>query len=230
MLVKLSLALVLLSLFSQAVHAAIIEVTDALSVIAPPADIRSGALISDSAIHIFPERQNFVLTQELTFNISTPGTSPGATDNNTSQTTIPAGTRVDSYFFHAQSVSGTQNSPVIYHGSITFDTEVLAIAVFNLRLNQSDAVVGLNEVLYPTGTERQLDINPGGIVGERGNDHITLSPDRRTVLFEIGNTGGLDQARILVASVPVPEPSTLALLGAAALTLLVRRRLVRRLA
>jgi hypothetical protein len=204
---------------ANAAYASILTSTGAVTIATPP-NVRDGALPSDTQIVAFAERHGITLPQDLTFNISVPGTSPSPTDINASPVTLPAGTRVDSYFVHMKSVTGTDPNPALVSGSITFDRPILGIAVFDLRLDQSDPALGLPTTLYPTGVARELDIVSGGVVGHIGNDSITLSGDRRTVIFNIGNTGGLDQARIVTAA--VPEPSTLALWLIACLILGVR--------
>jgi len=207
-------------------QAGVVGTAGSLSLESPPADVRGGALLSDSLITAFSERQGVVLPQSLTFNLTLPGTAPGPDAIDTSPGDIAAGTRVDSYLVHFQSISGTNANPVLASGSITFDTDVMGIAFFNGRLNQSDPFLGLASTLYPVGEDRELEIEAGGIVGDRGHDSITLSADRRTVTFNLGNTGGPDQARIVVATVPEASSISLAAIGAACLGACgVRRRL-----
>jgi len=209
------------------VQAGIVGTTGSVSLMGAPADVRNHMLVSDTQIVAFAEQQGVVLPQNLTFNITQPGTAPGADDIGTSLGDIPAGTRIDSYLAHFESISGTQSNPVLLSGSITFESDVLGIAVFDRRLNESDPFLGALSTLYPT-ENRELEIRAGGIVGVSGNDSITLSEDRRTVTFNLGNTGGPDQARIVVAA--VPEPSSILLAGFGFMCLAawrLRRRRVR---
>jgi hypothetical protein len=189
--------------------------TGAITIIPAPPSVRDQAIVSDTEISLFAERQGVVLPQALNFNITQPTTAPGATTLDTTPGTIPAGIRVDSYYVYLQSISGTQEIPVVLSGSFTFDRDVLGIAIFNTQLNQSDPILGLPGTLYPTGGERDLDVVAGGIVGIGPNDSITLSEDRRTVTLNLGNAGGGDQLRIVTES--VPEPSTLVLAATASL-------------
>lgn len=200
--------------------------TGSVAQTAAPPSVRDQAIRSDTEISLFVERQGVFLPQALNFNVTAPTTAPAATTLGTTPGVLPAGTHVDSYFIHLQSLTGTPEVPVLLSGSITFDREVLGIAIFNIQLNQSDTILGLPGTLYPTGGERELDISIGGIVGVGGNDNITLSEDRRTVTLNFGNIGGGDQLRIVTAS--VPEPSTWALMVAAVMTVcFLRRRSIR---
>lgn len=213
-----------LTLHAQTTQAGIVGTTGPISQIGAPADVRNHMLVSDSQIVAFAEQQGVVLPQNLTFNITQPGTAPEADAINTSPGDILSGTRVDSFLVHFESGTGTQSTPVLLSGSITFDRDVLGVAVFDRRLNESDSVLGSLSTFYPT-ENRELEIRAGGIVGVSGNDSITLSEDRRTVTFNFGNTGGPDQARIVVAA--VPEASSIVLAGVGAACLLawqLRRR------
>jgi len=218
-----------LVLFPCAISASAANVTTlgAISLVAPPPDVRLNALRDDTTIWAFAEQQNVLLAAPLTFSITQPGTSPSGGNINNSPGDVSAGTRVNSYYLHYESVTGTGNHNVLTSGSITFDTDILGIAIYNARLNQSDAALALGTTLYPHNQERELDIADNSIYGQDGNDRITLSADRRTVFLEIGNTGGLDQVRIVTA---VPEPSAfwLALSSAMSVTAWRIRRAVRR--
>jgi len=175
----------------------------------PFLDLREESYKSDSVITLFAEQQNVILSHTLTFNITKSGTSPGPVDTNLSPGEINAGTPVNSYFVHTESISGTRRAPVELSGSITFKEEVLGIAIFNRRLDESDEPLGLlSSVLYPTNQEREMEISVGGF------ESVTLSNDRRTVTFDFKNVGGLDQARIVTAAVPECGPLILASVGA----------------
>lgn len=207
-------------------HAAIINHDATITVITPPASVQNHAIVSDTEISLFAEKLGFILPQDLNFNITAPTTAPADASLGTTPGTVPAGTVVDSYYVHFQSVSGTVLDPVLISGSITFDHDVLGIAIFNQAIDDSDPILGVATTLYATGGGRSLEITPGGIVGDGPNDRITLSADRRTVFLDIGNTGGGDQLRIVTAS--IPEPSTWALMAIAAAGLGVGRLLRRR--
>lgn len=199
--------------------------TGAITLIPAPPSVRDQAIVSDTEISLFVERQGVVLQQALNFNITAPTTAPTETTLGTTPGSISEGTRVDSYYIHLQSLSGTSQVPVLLSGSITFDRDVLGIAIFNPQLNQSDLVLGLPGTLYGTGGERDLEVVAGGIFGVGPNDAITLSDDRRTVTLNLGNTAGGDQLRIVTAA--VPEPSSWALLSVACVTIAawrIRRR------
>ncbi len=177
-----------------------VSVTGAISVLSSsPSSVEDGALIGDTPIYLFAEKQGVVLPQELTFNVTQPGTLPLADGLGTTPGDLPAGARVNSYYVHFQSLTGTRSNPVLASGTVHFDADILGIAVFDRRLSESDHDLGLETTVYPAVDGRELDINGGGVFGIEGSDRVTLMDDRRTLLIDLGNTGGLDQLRIVTS-------------------------------
>jgi len=196
--------------FCPTTEAAILNVTGAAAVISPPLDVSTDAFESNTAAWLFAEQQNVTLSQDIAVDISVPGTSPSGGVRNLSAGIIPAGTQIDSYFIHFDSVDGDAQNPVVVSGSVTFDRDVLGLMVLSDNLNPSHAYPGLPTTLYsPTG---ELEIVGGG-AGTLTNDQITLSPDRRTVSFNFRNGVGTDDCRIVTTA--VPEPATWILLATA---------------
>jgi hypothetical protein len=215
---------VLLAVFFQfglavAVRAAIISTTGAVSVATPPADVSSNHWESDTVIRAFAEQQGLVLLQPASVDISLPGTSPSATDQNLSPAVIPAGTLVNVYSLHFD-VVGTRptNSALEAIGSITFSQDVLGLIALSGTLNNSNATLGLPGLTYSSGPDHGLELNP---VGGGTSDFVTFSADRRTVNVDLLNASFADDLRIVTA---VPEPSVGLIVVAAASALLVRRR------
>lgn len=130
---------------------------------------------------------------------------------------ISMGTRIDSYYLHADRV-GTPAAFLGFSGSIEFDTDILGVAA---QLSVLDGT----RFLGAAGTNY---VGIGGL--ELSNqDRFTISADRRTLTFAFSISSGSDDLRIITAATAVPEPGTVGLvftmLGALAL---VRRKAAQR--
>ena len=210
----------MLFFLSSPAIAGIISTSGSLIEIAAPDSVLEGALESDSVSSIFAERQGVTLANDLDINIDAPGTFFGSTNP---VATMLAGTRIDSYFLHIDPVG----SPgfTTYSGSVTFDQDLLGLITFRTKLDDSDALLGLASVAYPTGQNSILR----GVLDTTGRrDEITLSADRRTVNFDLQvSQGNVEQMRFLLASsnAAVPEPATFTLfLAMAGIVTRIRRR------
>lgn len=204
-----SAALAVLCLGSPWADAGIINVSGQVELIPPPPSVDFGDLQSDTVARVFSERQGLTLPTS----VSVDSTAPGAYDSVSSLTpgVLPAGTSVDSYLVHAEPAS--PDGLFRYIGSITFNTDVLALIVLNPNLKNSDAILGAPGTLYSSGALRDLELNPSGAFA----DSVVLSPDRRTVSFDFRTQPGIDEFRLVTAA--VPEPSTLSLLALGGATL-----------
>jgi len=186
--------------------AAITGTTGAVVVASPPADITNGAWESNTQIRAFAELQQVMLSQAISADISTPGTSPSSSDSNLSPATLQPGLIVNSYALHFDVVGSlaTQNAKEA-SGSITFSDDVLGLIALSDTLNSSNGVLGLPTVLYASGADHGLELNPAG---GGTSDIITLSADRKTVTVDLRNASFPDDLRIVTA---VPEPPGLIL-------------------
>ncbi len=200
----------------NAARASIISTTPSVVEIPAPPDVRVGALESDTQIVAFAERLAFTLAQDLPANITNPGTSPDGGVPNLSPGTIPAGTAIDSYFVHFDSLGANEESPVGIAGTITFSHDILGLIVNSGALDNTDNVIGVPGLLYPTVNNRGLELTPG----DNALDIVTLSADRRTVTLNLLNAISVDQLRVITA---VPEPSTWLLLAIGLCALVARR-------
>lgn len=191
------------------------SLTDILTTLPPP-DITEGKLESDTHAFLFAEKVSFVLPSDVDVNLNTPGTHTdgfGSVD-----ATIPAGTRVDSFYL-SYDPEGDPGSAIVGDFELTFDYPVLGILTGNTQLNATDALLGAAGTTYLNGNVGLENNSP---------DFITLSPDRRTLTIAMNVSGGnLDQIRVLTQ---VPEPCTLLLaaLALAPAALYTRRRRARR--
>jgi hypothetical protein len=110
--------------------------------VAAPSSVQPGAFESDSEIRVFGESAGMVLSAPLTVG----------------GTTIPAGTRVNSYYVHADKVgSGKQERR--YTGSVTFGSRILAVATTTADLRATAARFGSAGTAYPTTADQGVDVN-----------------------------------------------------------------------
>ena len=186
-------------------EAAIISTSGAIVVISPPSDARTGHFENDHAIHAFAEQQNVTLPNSVAVDVTQIGSTTTGGVLTLSPGTISAGTVVSSYFLHFDDV-GSSQTPVNATGSLTFNTNVLGVAVLSGTLNATDAMPGLPTTIYASG-DSSRGFEPPGIPGA---DILTLSSDRRTVTVNLQNVDKSDDVRIITAA--VPEPSSLVLL------------------
>lgn len=212
-------AVTLSMLLSCSAWAGITSTTGAVVVSPAPADLREGAAESDTAILAISELQDVLLPQPLPLDITVPGTSPFGGNANLSPGSVPAGSRVNSYLLHFDTLT---DQSVAASGSITFNSAILGILALTDTLHATNGLVGLPGVMYPQGDLRGLELEqqPGGTGG--GLDSLTLSADRRTVSFDLQNVGAVDQVRVITAV--VPEPMSIFLLAIACGSIAACRR------
>src|SRR4029079_3907277 len=101
--------------------------------------------------------------------------------------TIPAGTVVDSQFFHSQRMASTS---ALRTATLTFPTDVIGIAVTRTTLDNSN-MLGASGTDYTTGT-----VNTHGLELASNADGVTVS-DLRTVTIR-GTTNNLGDDRRLI--------------------------------
>ena len=197
-------------------QAGIVAVTGMAQQIAAPASvvINSGPE-SDIVAFVFSERLGVTLASAASVDATASGTY--GTGGALTPGLISIGTRIDSYYVHADRV-GRPTAFLAFSGSIKFDTDILGVAA---QVSALDAT----SFLGAAGT------NYSGIGGlEGGQDQFTISADRRTLTFAFSTSDGADDLRIITAAArAVPEPGTVDLvftmLGALAL---VRRKAAQR--
>ena len=145
------------------------------------------AFQSDSLARVMAESQNVVLPQSLTVDATEPGTYTSFAGL---AGTIPAGTHVDSYILHEDTLSVTTT----FSGSLEFDSRVLGLITLDSRQLASDPIVGLPGTQY-AASAREWDFEAG--------DSIRLSNDRYVVDFtDTSPVGQQDQLRVITAGLP----------------------------
>jgi hypothetical protein len=159
-------------------------------------------------VHWWNELQNVTLGANLNNVLDI--TSPGAYDAPfpSALGDLAAGTVVSSHYLYFDPLNSRRAI-----ATFTFDADILGVAVFTSSLAASDSlrVAGA----YP--------VNP--LFSNRGieaTELITLGADRRTLIVDLTASTPGDQIRVITAA--VPEPGTLALVGAGIAALAARRR------
>ncbi|HWM03373.1 MAG TPA: hypothetical protein VNP92_13655 [Actinophytocola sp.] len=139
-----------------------------LQFIDPPASVETGALESDQYVRGFAEQYNQVLTSNLTVG----------------GTTIPAGTKVNVYYLHADHV-GSDNVAHRLTGSELFGTTVLATATSTTDL-QATTQFGAASTTYSTNPDQGLEYD----------DSVTKRTDQTGVDYTLNSWNASDAARI----------------------------------
>jgi hypothetical protein len=163
--------------------AALKGTSGAVTQISPPAAVST--LKSNSTTFAWNEQQGVTLASALKVDITTPGNYVGPSVT-LSPGTIPAGTVVDSQFFHSLRVSGTSTLT----GTMTFPTDVLGVEVTHQKLTDSN-------VLGATGTDYTANVNNGL---EFGTGDAVFMPDQRTVTVQANTANDGDEVRIITAA------------------------------
>lgn len=120
---------------------------------------------------LYVERLNYTLPSSVPVNISKPGYY--SSNGQLTQSSIPAGTVVDVFYIHFDSM-GNQGAS-IYDGRIDFSREMLGLITNTSTLNQTDPTIGKPGVIYPTGQ------NARGY--EWGAEQIEVTDDMRTFIL-----------------------------------------------
>ena len=153
------------------------------------------------------------LSSDLLVNFVGTGFYQPATTNEAATSIISAGSAVDSYLLHFDSVG---NSSIRQAGFVTFDTKILGIIGSFDPLITTDALLGIGgtqyEVTEPAFGGRGLEGADFSAPAKR--DSVTISSDGKTMNFDLGAGNWFDNFRIVTASDvrSVPEPSSLILL------------------
>lgn len=147
----------------------------------PPPDLSPGAIESNTDTPVFLEAACVTLTAPIVVNRSSPGIFNGNSNENT---TIPAGTKICSYFVHGDRL----NPPGTLSGGVVFMTNIILGLIYeNAQFNATSflEVPGVNYSYGPA----------------EGSDDMTLdlTPGSNTVTWNMRFGGVTDQIRIITA-------------------------------
>lgn len=198
-----------------------VTVSGQVQTIAAPADARFGVFESNTTAFLWAEKSNVVLAAPQLVTIvpfqaitpegpaSTNGLGPGSAfydlDSQKAnwEGNLGPGT-YNSYFLHMDKDGANQT----FVGTINFSQEIVAL-IFNRFENcNTDPIFGTPGTIYPTspcGDTRNFDL-PGAA------NWLSLSADRKTLMFSQVVAHDLDQVRIITA---VPVPAAFWLFGGA---------------
>jgi ferric-dicitrate binding protein FerR (iron transport regulator) len=169
-----------------------------------PESVKAGTFEHDS-IMVFEEQAEFVLPESVQVMRGASKQQEGPEPSVPELVTLPAGTRVKSYYVHFDRV-GRGKSDIESKGSITFDRPVLGVLVSYKGLNQTDAWLAHSGTHYETEGGRLVEMRFMGTKAHPQNpntsgrfDEVHLSPDGRTVTMDLLTGWAVDQFRVLVA-------------------------------
>ena len=130
--IVLAVAMAGVTLTANRLYATVSSTTGHVLLVAPPSSVAQ-SVVSRPNIWVFPEK-SITLPTDVVASIKV--TSP--------DTTIPAGTAVNSYFLHlGRSSSGT------WSGTVVFEEPILGIIHTQGRLNLTDDLLGSPATTYP---------------------------------------------------------------------------------
>ncbi len=161
--------------FAVPAHATLETISYAIGLLPmPPASLLRGKLTSNTYIFLFLEQQGVTLTSPLAVDITAPGTYT-TTSQLPGGLTIPAGTKVNSYYLHANPASG----------QLTFTAEAIGFStdeiVIGVELIPPDLAVGVPVVGLSATTYNGPKAKNGLHLSPNGTDSITISSDQHTV-------------------------------------------------
>ena len=199
-------ALILLGLAtvsSRTCDASIISTTGAVidnGQIVSGTDLSKNAFPTPLSAQLYTEHESLTLGSALRLDVTSIGTLTGANPT-LSPGSLSAGSVVDVFFLHYD-VFGNGSGTVT--GTITFDTDIIGLQAEDSTLDASHAIAGVAGVTYQSnsGIDGTFDSN---------TDSVGISADRRTLSFVFTVGPAVDTLRVVTA--PVPEPSSIALLG-----------------
>lgn len=195
MLLATGLTVILATVLSSVVRAAIVSTTGQITQIAPPPSVELDQLESNTTMFAFDERQCVTLLAPLKVNISVPGFYGAGIDR--TPAVIATGTRVSSHFVQADRASSV--SKIELEGTLTTDGAILGLITANGSLSNSDFLGAIGTV-YPTGfAGRELQWN--------GGDWVDLDAGLHSVTIHVVNSRHADQVRVITeCTLPPPPP------------------------
>ena len=185
--------------------------TGAVTVVSPPASVIQNTYESNNEIRLFQERLSVALVEDIGVDISVPSTINSIDDF--SPSVVPEGTIVSSTYVIFDPIGTTTMRTL--SGSVSFDQNIIGIIYRTASLTPTHLALGNSDTTY------QMTNDIGAYGADYGQDPVTLTTDRHTVVFTFSADSSADSIRIITAA---PEPSLLVMLLASAVTLLVGRR------
>ena len=168
---------------------------------APPASVERGQAIDRQNLQLLREQSGILLTSQTPIDIT--GAGEFSSTQYTAEPVTLQGKRVTSYLLFASQPNptklATEGDVTQLSASITFDGEIVGLIGKAESLQQTDAILGLNHVVYGTHKARGMLTEGRAEIHAAIEDMIEISEDRRTLTVDC-RFAGMDQMRILVES------------------------------
>ncbi|MCY2942828.1 MAG: fibronectin type III domain-containing protein [Planctomycetota bacterium] len=152
-----------------------------------PVTVAVNKFEDQSYAKFFAEKVGVTLSSALNVDASIAGTyslTPSMTP-----ATILAGTKVNSYYLHADTVGASTNFNHM-KGTITFSTPILGVISTTANLNKSD-YLGANGTFYPNAQRKAESPDAAH------PDFFWISADRKTLTFDLQTSTASDDLRII---------------------------------
>jgi ferric-dicitrate binding protein FerR (iron transport regulator) len=169
-----------------------------------PESVKEGTFEHDS-IMVFEEQAEFTLPEQVVVMRGASNQQEGPEPSVAELVTLPAGTRVRSYYVHFDRV-GRGKRDVESKGSITFDRPVLGMVIPKPTLRQTGGWLAHAGTTYVAGGGQLLEMRFLGTQAHPASpntsgryDEVHLSPDGRTMTMDLLAGWVADQFRVLVA-------------------------------
>jgi hypothetical protein len=167
--------------------ATIVGVSGDAQLIPAPPSVQLGELTSDETMFVFDEQHCVPLPSDVAVDIAAAGKYNDPED--LTGGTIVAGTMVSTQFVHVDSRHGKPGRPKYYTGGLTFDSDILGVAILTETLNASD-YLGAPGTSYPDHARK---------INLRVNDYVIWNKDNRSLDIHTGNHVHMDQVRVFTA-------------------------------
>jgi len=168
-----------------------------------PESVRAGTF-EHNAIMIFEEQADVVLPEDVTVVRGASNQQDAPEPSVPEKVTLPAGTRVRSYYVHFDRV-GKGARDVESKGSITFDRPVLGMVIPFIALKQTNPWLCRAGTAYEAALNVTLEMRFLGWKDYKRNpntsgrfDEVHLGADGRTVTMDLLTGWAVDQFRVLV--------------------------------
>jgi len=160
----------------------------------PPLSAKRSLKESSEESFIFRERDGVTLNRDVTVNLSEPKrVAARALTKGKFVKTIPAGTKVTTYFANFALEDGKRNGMATF----SFDSPILGIIYHHDLILETDHILGAPQTDYNLN-EKSDKAGQAALTGLDGNSWVKIHKDRRSVSIGFKRPVG-NQVRILVA-------------------------------
>ena len=162
----------------------------------PPPSLDRGAALSADVTHLVLEQRGFVMSAAWENQPSNITDLVHSQKTRVQPFSVPAGTVVDSYLFHATPSAKSRRDLA---GEIRFRRPILAVVTDTDELRRARDVFRNPQVQYDDSIGFGLESVVGGAANDRV-DVIELADNRHTLRFALNVGSAVDEFRVLVAA------------------------------